>query len=543
MKKLYLLLAALFALNFANSQPSIQWQKSLGGTSNDYAYSIRQTTDGGYIVAGYSYSNDGDITGHYGTTTTIDYWVVKLDSTGTIQWQKSLGGTNSDGATSVQQTTDGGYIVAGSSYSNDEDVTGHHGVAGGYCDYWIVKLNSTGTIEWQKSLGGSGDDIATSIQQTTDSGYIVAGHSDSNDGDVTGHYGGTCFHDYWIVKLDKTGTIVWQKSLGGINDDIAESIRQTTDGGYIIAGYSYSNDGDDTGHHDTTEENPDYWVVKLNSTGTIIWQKSFGGFNEDWASSIQQTTDGGYIVSGSSNSNDGDVTGHHGTAADCYDYWVVKLNSTGTIEWQKSLGGIRDDWAFSIQQTTDDGYIVTGHSYSIDGDIMGHIGTISYCDYWVVKLNATGTLAWQKSLGGAVYDLSNSIQQTTDGGYIVSGYSWSNDGDITGHHGTTDFDDYWIVKLFPVSGVNELSKNNSNLNIYPNPANNLITIETNAINNGQLSINNGQITIINIKGQEVKSLNFKDCKLQIDVSDLPGGLYFVKVRSEQGVSIAKFVKE
>ncbi len=534
MKKLYIILAALFAINIATAQPTIQWQKSLGGTNGDVAYSIHQTTDGGYIVAGLSNSNDGDVSGNHGS---YDYWLVKLNSTGTIEWQKSLGGTRDDWGQSIQQTTDGGYIVAGSSESIDGDVTGHHGSIN-ISDYWVVKLNSTGTIQWQKSLGGTYDDFAYSIQQTTDGGYIVAGNSYSNDGDVTGHHGSAGgYYDYWVVKLNSTGTIEWQKSLGGTFSDEANSIQQTTDGGYIVAGGSLSINGDVTGNHG----GDDCWVVKLNSTGTIQWQKSLGGTNWDMAHSIQQTTEGGYIVAGYSKSNDGDVTGHHGTTTYA-DYWVVKLNSIGTIEWQKSLGGTSVDGAKSIWQTIDSGYIIAGRSSSNDEDVTGHHGTTNFDDYWVVKLNSTGTIAWQKSLGGIGYDEANSIQQTTDGGYIVAGESLSNDGDVTGNQGGRD---YWVVKLSPVIGVKELSKNNNNLSVYPNPANKVITIsnEQLTINNGQVTISNGQLTIINIKGQEVKKINASGNKFQIDINDLPGGLYFVKCWNEQGISIAKFVKE
>jgi hypothetical protein len=438
MKKLYLLLATLFAINVAKAQPNIQWQKSLGGTDHDYANSIQQTTDNGYIVAGSSKSNDGDVTGNHGE---FDYWVIKLNATGTIAWQKSFGGTYNDYASSIQQTTDGGYIVAGYSFSNDGNVTGHHGTTT-YADYWVVKLNATGTITWQKSLGGTSYDRATSIQQTTDGGYIVTGVSYSNDGDVTGHQGTAFFPDYWVVKLNSSGTIEWQKSLGGTDWDLARSIQQTTDGGYIVVGESYSNGGDVTGHHGTTSL-PDYWIVKLNSIGTIEWQKSLGGDSEDQAYSIRQTNDGGYIVAGSSKSFDGDVTGHHGNTS-FYDYWIVELNSTGTIEWQKSLGGTYDDDANSIQQTTDGGFIVAGYSESNDGDVTGHHGTTSTYDYWVVKLNSTGTIDWQKSLGGTNTDEAYSIRKTTDEGFIVAGLSYSNDGDVTGNHGGYD---YWIVKL------------------------------------------------------------------------------------------------
>ncbi|MDR0793182.1 MAG: T9SS type A sorting domain-containing protein [Chitinophagaceae bacterium] len=444
----YLALAVILILGILTGAiaqaPAIQWQKSLGGSAFDNAYSVQQTTDGGYIVAGYSKSNnDGDVSGNHGN---FDYWIVKLDNTGAIQWQKSLGGSSDDQAMSIQQTTDGGYIVAGISRSNDGDVSGNHGGDG---DYWVVKLDNTGAIQWQKSLGGSGDDWAYSVQQTTDGGYIVAGVSNSNDGDVIDNHDNNA--DYWIVKLDNTGAIQWQESLGGSGYDGAQSIQQTTDGGYIVAGYSSSNNGNVSGNHGSD----DYWIVKLNNTGAIQWQESLGGSGDDEAYSIQQTTDGGYIVAGYSWSNDGNVSGNHGID----DYWIVKLNNTGDIQWQKSLGGSSFEWANSIQQTTDGGYIVAGESSSNNGDVTGNHGGN---DYWVVKLDNTGAMQWQKSLGSSAYDEeAYSIQQTTDGGYIVVGNSGSNDGDVTGNHGNADF---WVVKLAPAttpdaSGIVYVNKN------------------------------------------------------------------------------------
>jgi hypothetical protein len=262
-----------------------------------------------------------------------------------IDWQKTLGGSSPDHATSIQQTTDGGYIVAGYSSSDDGDVTGDNGSY----DSWVVKLDAVGNITWQKSLGGSGDDRAYSIQQTANGGYIVVGWSDSNDGDVIGNNGD---FDYWVVKLDAVGNITWQKSLGGSGLDRAWSIQQTTDGGYIIVGQSFSNDGDVTGNNGWA----DYWIVKLGVSGNIIWQKSLGGSSYDYAHSIQQIADGGYIVAGRSKSNNGDITGNNGG----YDFWIVNLDASGNITWQKSLGGSGADAAYSIQQTTDGGYIIVG---------------------------------------------------------------------------------------------------------------------------------------------------------------------------------------
>ncbi|RDB05961.1 3-coathanger stack domain-containing protein [Runella aurantiaca] len=365
MKKALLSIVFLLVSHWLVAQAiiNVSWQKSLGGTKDDRAFSVQKTSDGGYIVAGYTDSNDEDVSGNHGG---YDYWVVKLSNIGTIEWQKSLGGTRDDLAYSIAQTTDGGYIVAGSSNSNDGDVSGNHSTLGAE-DYWVVKLSNVGLIEWQKTLGGTGDDVANSIVQTTDGGYIVAGYANWIEGDLPDYHG---YYDCWVVKLNNVGTIEWQKALGGTGSEAVNSIVQTTDGGYIVAGYSGSNDGDVAGHHGFG----DFWVVKLSNVGTIEWQKALGGSNLEVAYSIAQTTDGGYIVAGNAKSNDGDVSGNHGN----YDCWIVKLSNAGTIEWQKALGGTAEDKARAIVQTWDGGYIVVGSTWSNNGDVSGNHGNLDY---------------------------------------------------------------------------------------------------------------------------------------------------------------------
>ncbi len=403
-------ITCFMALN-GNSQ-TIEWQKCFGGSNGEEAYSIDQTTDGGYIVAGKTRSNDGDVSGNHGS---YDYWIVKLDAAGDTSWTKCLGGSSSDYARSIRQTNDGGYIIAGYSESNNGDVSGNHGDY----DYWIVKLDAAGDTLWTKCLGGSSSDYAQSIRQTSDGGYIVAGTTWSNDGDVSGNHGSL---DYWIVKLDAAGDTLWTKCLGGSDKDYAYSIQQTSDGGYIVAGYTYSNDGDVSGNHGSS----DSWIVKLDAAGDTLWTKCLGGSSSDYARSIRQTSDGGYIIAGYSKSNDGDVSGNHGS----YDYWIVKLDAAGDTLWTKCLGGSDHYYARSIQQTSDGGYIVAGSKDSLD--------------YWIIKLNSFGDSTWTKCLGGSKDDYAQSIQQTNDGGYIIAGYSESNDGDVSGNHGGSDF---WIVKL------------------------------------------------------------------------------------------------
>ncbi|MEO5571189.1 MAG: T9SS type A sorting domain-containing protein [Bacteroidia bacterium] len=491
---------------FSQTAPGIEWAKCYGGSDDDGAYSIDQTTDGGYVVTGRSNSTNGDITIHYGST---DYWVAKIDSAGTIQWQKSLGGTDTDIGNSIQQTTDGGFVAAGISFSNDSNVTGNHGGA----DYWVVKLDSAGSIQWQKSLGGTGWDGATSVLQADDGSYVVAGLSTSNDGDVTGNHGG---YDYWVVKLDSSGNLLWQKCFGGTADDGAEFIKQTNDGGYMVVGESNSNDGDVTGNHG----NFDYWVVKIDSAGTIQWQKSSGGTNLDYAYSFCQSADGSYMVFGNTFSNDSDVTGNHGGS----DYWVIKLDSSGSFQWQKCFGGTGNERAQSIVQTTDGRYVLAGFSNSNNGDV-----TISYGngDFWIVKIDSSGTIHWQKSLGGTNTDWAYSIQHTTDGAYVIAGNSYSIDNDVSGNHGNGD---YWVVKLRPEegTGIPNFQYSITNLQISPNPAKEFTVI------NYQF-IKGDEIRIIDVLGETIFAKIFSSPTLNFKLQTLnyPAGVYLFNLANEK----------
>ena len=359
------------------------WAKSYGGSNFDIAYAIQNTSDGGYIVAGTTNSSGAG---------SNDAWVFKLNSTGSIIWQKSYGGPYYDDAASIQQTADGGYIAAGTTYS--------FGAQTG--DFWLLRLNSDGSIAWQKTYGGTGDDEAYCVRQTADGGYIVAGTTNSF---------GTIGYDIWLLKLYANGSIAWSKTYGGSYDDKAYSVQQTTDGGYIVAGSTNSFDGGSYDHA---------WLLKLNSTGGITWQNTYGGYRNDEASSVQQTADGGYIVAGDTNSS--------GAGYD--DFWVFKLNSNGSLVWSYTYGGASDyDDAYSIEQTADGGYIVAGTTYSF-GAGSG--------DFWLIQLNSVGQIVWQNTYGGSNDDEVYSVRQTPDGGYIVAG--------TTASFGVGTYN-VWVVKL------------------------------------------------------------------------------------------------
>lgn len=498
--------------------PKIEWGRSFGGVGADYAMSIQQTTDGGYIFGGFSYSSDGDVTENHGDE---DYWVVKLNSTGSIEWQKSLGGSKSDMANSIQQTIDGGYIVAGTSLSLDGNVTGNKGSE----DYWVVKLTSNGTIEWEKTFGGGGEDIAYSIQQTVGGGYIVAGSTRSIDGDVVNNQGGS---DCWLLKLTNDGSIEWQKTLGGSLDDVAYFIQQTSDSGYIVSGASGSLNGDleVTGNHGKF----DCLVVKLTNKGIVEWLVALGGRNYDEASCIQQTTDEGFILGGYSGSIDGDVIGNHNDN-NTYDFWIVKLTNEGTIDWQKSLGGLNFEKATSIQQTSDYGYIVSGYSASKDGDVTGNHWNN---DYWIVKLSNTGSIEWQKSLGGTAEDFLFSAKQTTDGGYIVAGFSESNDGDVIAKdslHKNGDVD-CWIVKLSPegTSSVESESATTRTATITPNPASSSATLTLDSDEAGACEVQIISVTGATLKEYSTRLTTGKQDIALTGLESLPSGMYEVLVK-------------
>jgi hypothetical protein len=333
--------------------------KAYGEAYWDEGNSVQQTSDGGYIVAGETYSLGAD-----------GVFLIKTDANGNIIWAKTYGGTGGEGAFSVQQTSDGGYIVAG--YTGSWP----------YYDIFLIKTDANGNIIWAKAYGGTSGDQAYSVQQTSDGGYIVAGY--------TGSFGAG-YGDIFLIKTDANGNVQWAKTYGGTDLDWAYSVQQTSDGGYIVAGFTYSFGAGSW----------DIFLIKTDTNGNIIWAKTYGGTDWDVARSVQQTSDGGYIVAGR--------TGSFG--AGDYDIFLIKTDANGNIIWAKTYGGISYDRASSVQQTSDGGYIVAGWTYS-----FGAGG-----DIFLIKTDASGNVIWAKTYGETGGDYASSVQQTSDDGYIVAG--------------------------------------------------------------------------------------------------------------------------
>lgn len=401
------------------------WSNVFGGTENDYLNSAIQTPDGGYLAVGTNASNNGDVSSNKGKR---DIWVIKVDASGNKQWEKSYGGSEIEDGTAIIKTTDGNYVIASYSMSNDGDVSGNHG----FNDVFVLKIDGNGNKLWHRTLGGSRHESTANLNFLTsspDGGCVLTATTFSNDGDVSGNHGGA---DVWVVKLNQSGNVIWKTTLGGSNDDDPYAITNSSDGGYVITGSTSSYDGDVIGNHGAW----DVWVVKVDGNGNKVWQKTFGGSNIDNAFGITRTSDNGYIVAGHTVSNNGDVSGNKGGS----DAWIIKIDSDGNKVWQKTFGGSGNDAASSIIQT-DLGYLISAQTVSNNGDVTSTLGG---GDAWILQLDETGKILWQKAFGGTGSDASVSITRTSDNSYVLVGSTASTNGDIVGQHGKFDA---WIMKF------------------------------------------------------------------------------------------------
>jgi len=367
MKKTIFLTAllGLFLVSTAIADPGdTLWTRRYGGIEFEFGYSVDQTTDGGYFIAGWTNSFGADLN---------DVYLVKTDANGDTLWTRFYGGSDMDHGYSGQQTTDGGYIIAGKT-----ECFG----AGGF-DVWLLKTDANGDTLWTRTYGGSNNDLGESVQQTTDGGYIIAGRTDS--------FGAT-WGDFYVVKTDANGDTLWTRTYGGGSEDWAYSVQQTTDGGYIIAGKTSSFGA---GSYDV-------YLVKTEANGNTLWTRTYGGSGWDQAFSVQQTSDGGYIIAGDTDS----------WGAGWGDMYLVKTDANGNALWTSFYGGSDMEHAFSVQQTTDGGYISVGYTWSFGA---------GWSDVYLWKTDASGNTLWTRTYGGHLDDYGRSVQQTSDGGYIIAG--------------------------------------------------------------------------------------------------------------------------
>jgi len=368
-----ILLSIVLSLLFVSTAAALDpgdtlWTRTYGGSASEQGYCVQQTTDGGYIVAGYTYSFGA---GGY------DAYLVKTDANGDTLWTRTYGGSSTDMGWSVQQTTDGGYILAGMTTS----------FGAGSDDVYLVKTDADGDTLWTRTYGGSANDMGCSVQQTTDGGYIVAGYTESF---------GAGESDVWLVKIDANGDTLWTRTCGGRDYDYGWDVQQTSDGGYIVTGYTESfGAGSD-----------DVYLVKTDANGDSLWTRTYGGSDDDQGYSVQQTSDGGYIITGETDS----------FGAGSSDFYLVKTDANADTLWTRTYGGSSTDMGWSVQQTSDGGYIVAGYTYSF--------GAGGY-DFYLVKTDANGDTLWTCTYGGTDSDMGYYVDQTTDGGYILAGMTTS----------------------------------------------------------------------------------------------------------------------
>lgn len=383
-------ISVMAIIQFAHATPEILWMRTFGGSNNDSGISVKQTTDGGYIIAARTSS--------YGAGSD-DFWLIKTDAKGNEEWNRTFGGENADYCLTLQQTTDGGYILVGDTSS----------FGAGKSDAWLIKTDGNGSEEWNKTYGGSIWDFGKFVQQTNDSGYIITGYTDSFS-EVWGR-------DLWLIKTDANGNQEWMKVFGGDGHDQGGFVQQTKDGGYIISGSTNSNYFYGSGPFN--KGGYDAWLVKTDSTGTVQWHRTFGGSENEGIGRPQQTSDGGYIITGWTESyGSGDKNA-----------WLIRTDANGVEKWSKIFEGNGNNSVFGrIQETSDGGYIITGSTHYGENDQ----------DAWIIKIDANANEEWNMTFGGSNDDGIGSLQQTSDGGYIIAG--------TTSSYGAGR-QDVWLIKL------------------------------------------------------------------------------------------------
>ncbi|MCB0698911.1 MAG: T9SS type A sorting domain-containing protein [Chitinophagaceae bacterium] len=447
--------------------PQIIFQKNYGGSGNDVLYQYyTYTQDGNIVFWANTQSNDGDISKRVGTT---DMWALNINSNGSTNWDKCYGTVMSSMPKGICLAKDGLYL-SGNIDTTGGSVSSCHGKY----DYWCAKTDHTGNIVWEKSFGGSEIDYLYNSISTSDGGVLLIGTTVSNDGDVTGYLG---LSGIWLVKLNENGGIVWENYIG--NKDYTTSAVdgiEKSNGGFVLVGVD--------GHPFDFK----YTIMNLDANGNLVYSKRYGGSDLDEPRRIRQTKDGGYIIVGYTKSIDGDVKNNHGKS----DVWIVKTKSNLDLEWTKTYGGSDADAGSDIIECMEGGYIIAGGTGSIDGDVKGiHISPFTQKgDAWVVKIDDTGTIEWQTCLGGTAGDGASGIIQASDSNYYVLGGTTSNDGDLTGNNGGIDL---WYVKLshHPTT-INNILDKNTNVSVYPNPAQNKINFQlpNNDYNKCRLTIYN-----------------------------------------------------
>lgn len=356
-----------------DSNALLEWNKTYGGSGDDRGSQLIETSDGGYMLIGYSDSSDKDVSFNNGNR---DFWVVKIDISGAILWEKSFGYEGVDEGVSILETSDNHFILSGVldvTASGGEGNIGRNTAMHAGGDYWSIKINALGDIVWSRFYGGSFTDAPTGVIEDINNDLITVGGSDSNDVDISNNKG---TYDFWVVKSNSSGNIIWEKSYGGLEIDEARDVVSSDNGNHIIVGDTRSEEQDVSVNNGAA----DLWILKITDNGDVLWEKSLGGSNFDVARSINSTFDNGFIIAGSSRSSDGNVNENKGQN----DAWIVKISNAGELLWEKTVGGTEIDFAYDAVQLTNGTIIAVGETSSFDGDIGVNKG---FTDLLIIKIN------------------------------------------------------------------------------------------------------------------------------------------------------------
>ncbi len=410
-----------------NTSPQ-EFVKTFGGSKNDVFQSVVKTTDGGYAILGYTQSNDFDLSDK--ANESFDFWVMKFSSEDNLLWQKTFGGSDDDRGFDIITTSDGGFALFGFSKSADIDVSQNAGAQ----DFWLIKITADGIISWKKNFGFIGADNGTALIQTSDDGYLITGvldvtasNGEGNSKTTQKHAGG----DVWAIKTNSSGGLEWSRYFGGSFTDTPFGIVETPENEFIIAASSDSDDFNVSNNKGAY----DFWILKISSRGSLIWEKSFGGSEIDEPRGISSTNDGNFVIVGDTRSSDQDVTINNGGA----DLWLLKISTDGNLIWEKTYGGTSFDVARSISRTQDNGFLISGYSRSTDNNFMN----LGQSDAWILKVDNTGNKLWQKFVGGSENDFLFDAIELNNQSIIAVGESSSSDGDIIENKG---FSDALIIK-------------------------------------------------------------------------------------------------
>ncbi|UCG93336.1 MAG: T9SS type A sorting domain-containing protein [candidate division WOR-3 bacterium] len=478
------ILIILFAATpFVFAQPpDTLWTRTYGGQFDEDGWAIEESSDGNYVIAGRTESfGAGD----------YDVYLIKLDTDGDTIWTKTYGGSLNDGAFSIQRTTDNGYIIAGvtSSFST------------GGSDVWLLKTDADGDTSWTRNYGGPTWDQGFSVQQTSDNGFIITGFSTVyGSGDQV-----------YLIKTDDSGDTLWTKTYGGTDQDYGRSVLQTPDGGYVVAGYTFS----------YGVGNGDAWLIRTDSEGVILWDTTYGGNLDDRALAVLRNPDNGYILVG--------YTASFGTGL--YDVYIIRTDSLGDTLWMRAYGGTSADVGHAVQHTTDGNLIIAGYTYSY---------AVGENDFYLLKMNMDGDVLWTQTYGGIFYEYGYAVKQTSDNGYLIVGR--------TNSFGAGE-NDIYAVKLGPDIGVEEqefLHSRDVIFDVFPNPFRDKIDIRLSPEQRPE----GIELKIYDAAGRLLKQFNHSTIQpfnqVTWDGTDdsnrkLPSGVYFLKYSTGEFTDIRKLL--